>query len=45
MHDFIKPRLYLITPPVADAEAFAPALKAALEPKAEAHAAPAKPLA
>jgi thiamine-phosphate pyrophosphorylase len=30
MHDFIKPRLYLITPPVADAEAFAPALKAAL---------------
>ena len=30
MTDFIKPRLYLITPPVADAEAFAPALKAAL---------------
>ena len=30
MTDFIKPRLYLITPPVADAEGFAPALKAAL---------------
>lgn len=30
MTDFIKPRLYLITPPVADADAFAPALKAAL---------------
>ncbi|WP_294532156.1 thiamine phosphate synthase [uncultured Rhodoblastus sp.] len=31
MTDFIKPRLYLITPPVADAESFAPALKAALD--------------
>ena len=30
MTDFIKPRLYLITPPVADAESFAPALEAAL---------------
>jgi thiamine-phosphate pyrophosphorylase len=30
MSDFIKPRLYLITPKIADAEAFAPALKAAL---------------
>jgi thiamine-phosphate pyrophosphorylase len=30
MPDFIKPRLYLITPPVADAEGFAPALEAAL---------------
>jgi thiamine-phosphate pyrophosphorylase len=30
MQDFIKPRLYLITPPIADAEAFAPALEAAL---------------
>jgi len=30
MQDFIKPRLYLITPPVADAESFAPALEAAL---------------
>ena len=30
MTDFIKPRLYLITPPVADAEKFAPALEAAL---------------
>jgi thiamine-phosphate pyrophosphorylase len=30
MTDFIKPRLYLITPPVADAEAFTPALEAAL---------------
>jgi thiamine-phosphate pyrophosphorylase len=30
MTDFIKPRLYLITPPVADAESFAPSLKAAL---------------
>jgi len=30
MTDFIKPRLYLITPPVADAESFAPLLKAAL---------------
>ncbi len=30
MTDFIKPRLYLITPPVADAQAFAPALEAAL---------------
>lgn len=30
MTDFIKPRLYLITPPVADADAVAPALKAAL---------------
>jgi thiamine-phosphate pyrophosphorylase len=30
MQDFIKPRLYLITPPVADAENFAPALEAAL---------------
>jgi thiamine-phosphate pyrophosphorylase len=30
MTDFIKPRLYLITPPVADAAAFAPALSAAL---------------
>jgi len=31
MTDFIKPRLYLITPPVADAENFAPALEAALD--------------
>ena len=31
MTDFIKPRLYLITPPVADAEAFAPVLAAALK--------------
>jgi thiamine-phosphate pyrophosphorylase len=31
MTDFIKPRLYLITPPVADAEAFAPVLQAALK--------------
>jgi thiamine-phosphate pyrophosphorylase len=31
MQDFIKPRLYLITPPVADAESFAPALAAALD--------------
>ncbi|WP_298428286.1 thiamine phosphate synthase [Rhodoblastus sp.] len=30
MTDFIKPRLYLITPPVDDAEHFAPALRAAL---------------
>jgi thiamine-phosphate pyrophosphorylase len=30
MTDFIKPRLYLITPLIADAESFAPALKAAL---------------
>ncbi|WP_374545850.1 thiamine phosphate synthase [Rhodoblastus sp.] len=30
MTDFIKPRLYLITPPVADAPAFAAALQAAL---------------
>ena len=30
MTDFIKPRLYLITPPIADAESFAPALEAAL---------------
>ncbi len=30
MNDFIKPRLYLITPPVAEAESLAPALKAAL---------------
>jgi thiamine-phosphate pyrophosphorylase len=30
MTDHIKPRLYLITPPVADAESFAPLLKAAL---------------
>jgi thiamine-phosphate pyrophosphorylase len=30
MQDFIKPRLYLITPPVADPESFAPALEAAL---------------
>ncbi len=30
MTDFIKPRLYLITPPVEDAERFAPALEAAL---------------
>ncbi len=30
MTDFTKPRLYLITPPVADAESIAPALKAAL---------------
>ena len=30
MHDFIKPRLYLITPPVSDADSFAPALEAAL---------------
>jgi thiamine-phosphate pyrophosphorylase len=30
MTDFIKPRLYLITPPIADGEAFAPALEAAL---------------
>jgi thiamine-phosphate pyrophosphorylase len=30
MQDFIKPRLYLITPLVAEAEAFAPALEAAL---------------
>jgi thiamine-phosphate pyrophosphorylase len=30
MHDFIKPRLYLITPLVSDAEGFAPALEAAL---------------
>jgi thiamine-phosphate pyrophosphorylase len=30
MTDFIKPRLYLITPPVADAAVFAPALAAAL---------------
>ncbi len=30
MQDFIKPRLYLITPLVADAENFAPALEAAL---------------
>jgi thiamine-phosphate pyrophosphorylase len=31
MQDFIKPRLYLITPPVADPESFAPALQAALD--------------
>src|SRR5271157_3639556 len=31
MTDFIKPRLYLITPPVAEAESFAPALEAALD--------------
>jgi thiamine-phosphate pyrophosphorylase len=31
MTDFIKPRLYLITPPIADADGFAPALKAALD--------------
>jgi thiamine-phosphate pyrophosphorylase len=30
MTDFIKPRLYLITPPVASAEEFAPLLEAAL---------------
>jgi thiamine-phosphate pyrophosphorylase len=30
MTDFIKPRLYLITPPVADAQQFAPALTEAL---------------
>ncbi len=30
MQDFIKPRLYLITPPVDDGEAFAPKLEAAL---------------
>ena len=30
MTDFQKPRLYLITPPVAEAETLAPALKAAL---------------
>jgi thiamine-phosphate pyrophosphorylase len=30
MTDFIKPRLYLITPPIADADSFAPVLRAAL---------------
>lgn len=30
MTDFIKPRLYLITPPVGDAQTFAPVLTAAL---------------
>jgi thiamine-phosphate pyrophosphorylase len=30
MNDFQKPRLYLITPPIADDESLAPALKAAL---------------
>jgi thiamine-phosphate pyrophosphorylase len=31
MQDFIKPRLYLITPPVGDSESFAPVLEAALD--------------
>ena len=30
MNDFQKPRLYLITPPIAEAESLAPALKAAM---------------
>jgi thiamine-phosphate pyrophosphorylase len=30
MSDFVKPRLYLITPPVGDPDAFAPSLQAAL---------------
>ncbi|MCI4677283.1 thiamine phosphate synthase [Rhodoblastus acidophilus] len=30
MNDFIKPRLYLITPPAAEADAVAPAVEAAL---------------